>query len=292
MKKIPKKILGLLGLILVAVMTIVAVALPGTEVLATSSVTDTIVVRVVGEVPNVAITGPEDKSVFVSPKRTISYDYENVKNVKITVDYIDGEGKLHAYVIEDFAPSDNFGSGTVKLDLSDDRFGYGEYVVRIFGEGKEGEPVENAISFSYYPFTAEIEDNEETGNPKVVLDYDDENDDIEKFEINIYDKDGNLVQPSPVTVTPPSKWTDIPFADYNLPEGKYRIEITAYKGSEALHKVVLYYDYKPIPVPDTGSFLRNLNISKADFLISALIIFFAISLGSIVFIVRRKNTRK
>ncbi|MBR2998269.1 hypothetical protein IKF34_00615 [Candidatus Saccharibacteria bacterium] len=295
MKRIPKKVVGLFGLLAVIVVTIFAAAIPGTGVLATStsSVTDTIVVRVIEAGPSVIITSPKNGGVSTSPSQTVSYDYENVTRIKITVDYIDKDGKLHAYIIDDFATDAQAGSGKVDLDLTDERFSYGEYIVRIFAIDDKGVTKEDAVKFSYYPFTATIEDNDETGDPDVVLDYDKDNDDIERFEINIYDEDGNLVKPSPIKATPPTDRVGLPFADYNLPKGKYRIEISAYKGSDELYnKVILYYDYTPIPLPNTGSFLKNLNISQSDFIISALIIFFAISLGSIVFIVKQKNARK
>jgi len=293
MRRIPKKILGLFGLILVIAVTIFAATIPSAGVLATSNVTETIVVRVVEPGPGVLITSPKNGEKIITPTQTVTYDYENVVKVKITVDYYDKDGKLHAYIIDEFATDKETGSGEIDIDLLDERFGYGEYIVRIFGEDKKGVTDEDAVKFSYIPFTATLEDNDETGDPDVVLDYDKENKGIERFEINIYDKDGKLINPSPIIVIPPEDRGSLPFADYNPPKGTYRIEVNAYNGNDALYKTVtLYYDYNPIPVPDTGSFLKDLNISKADFLISALIIFSTISLGSIVFIVRRKNTRK
>ena len=293
MKRIPKKILGLFGLLLVAVMTIVAAALPGTGVQAVSSVTDTIVVRVVGYGPDVSITEPESGSVFLDPERTIEYDYEHVTNLQIIVDYTDKDGKIHAYIIDDYAPDKEAGNGKFTLDLSEERFGYGEYIVRIVGESKSGEPAQSAIKFSYYPFIADVEEDEDSGDPTVILDYDDDNEDLEVIEINVYDGDGKLVKFSPVKVKPTDKDATLPFADNNLPKGKYKIVVTAYNGEDKLFKeVTLYFDYDPIPVPNTGNFLQKLNISKADYLITSLLVFFAISLVSITFVIRKKNTRK
>ena len=58
---------GLLGLGLVAVMTIIAASLPGSEAAAveTNSVTDTIVVRVVGKDPLIEITSDQDGKEIV-----------------------------------------------------------------------------------------------------------------------------------------------------------------------------------------------------------------------------------
>ena len=79
MKKTKKRVLGLLGLGLVAVTTIFAASLPGPEAAAveTNSVTDTIVVRVVGKDPLLEITSDQDGKELVQQTQIFSFDYYN-----------------------------------------------------------------------------------------------------------------------------------------------------------------------------------------------------------------------
>ena len=88
MKKTQKRILGFFGLMTVAVMTVVAVAIPNPGVSAVSGVTDTVVIRVVGDSPNVNIGGIEPGTVTINPQKDLTIAYENVGKVRIE-QYID-----------------------------------------------------------------------------------------------------------------------------------------------------------------------------------------------------------
>ena len=59
MKKTQKKAFGILGLLLVIVMTIFAAIIPGPGATALSSVTDVVEIRVVGTGPHVEFTNPK-----------------------------------------------------------------------------------------------------------------------------------------------------------------------------------------------------------------------------------------
>ena len=86
MKKTEKRVLGLLGLILVAITTIFAAFLPGPEASATdsgTSVTDTIQVRVVGNSPAVEIVGVTDGEKVVFPDLSF--------NIKERTFYVQGK---------------------------------------------------------------------------------------------------------------------------------------------------------------------------------------------------------
>lgn len=105
MKKAHKKVLGILGLLVVAAMTCAAIMMPSSEAsAATTSVTDTIVVRVVGSVPKVDIRGITNGAIYVNPSRAFSVDYENVDNVKVYLDYTDLEGTTTSEIIDEFNP--------------------------------------------------------------------------------------------------------------------------------------------------------------------------------------------
>ncbi len=293
MKRTHKRILGFFGLTLVAITTVFAASLPTPEANAVTTLTDTISVRVVGAVPDVNLISPEPGSEMVSPSQTIAFDYENVETVTITLKYTDVDGNEYEYILQTYDTDYEAGSITYNLDLSEANYGYGEYVVTISGDGFDGVKDEDSLSFSYYPVVAESREDEDTGLIYVDLEY--EGDDgtgtgeVAKIEINVYDEDGNLVTPlSPITVTPPETSVEIPFSDYDLPSGTYKIEVVAYddEDNELYRAYTLYIVYEAIPVPDTGALFKNLNIAQADYLITGLIAFFAFGLFGIFFIAK------
>ncbi|MBR0479758.1 hypothetical protein IJJ49_00620 [Candidatus Saccharibacteria bacterium] len=296
MKRTHKRILGFFGLTLVAITTVFAASLPTPEANAVTTLTDTISVRVVGAVPDVNLISPEPGSEMVSPSQTIAFDYENVETVTITLKYTDVDGNEYEYILQTYDTDYEAGSITYNLDLSEANYGYGEYVVTISGDGFDGVKDEDSLSFSYYPIVAESREDEDTGLIYVDLEY--EGDDgtgtgeVAKIEINVYDEDGNLVTPlSPITVTPPETSVEIPFSDYDLPSGTYKIEVVAYddEDNELYRAYTLYIVYEAIPVPDTGALFKNLNIAQADYLITGLIAFFAFGLFGIFFIAKKQK---
>ena len=204
MKKHTKKAFGLFGLLLVVATTIFAATLPSPEVNAATT-SDTLVVRVVGETPHVEFTNLTDDETFLTPVHSFEYIYDNVETVTIILEYTDTDGVTHEYVLESIDADYYPGSGTIDLDLSDPEYGYGDYVIRITGDHQIAASDEDSYSFSYYPFTAEVEEDDETDNANVILDYDDSTE-IERIEIVVLDENGNPVPDLPtITVTPPEK---------------------------------------------------------------------------------------
>ena len=284
MKKTKKRVLGLLGLVLVIVTTIFAAFLPGPEASAEggiTSVTDTISVRVVGSVPDILNVKPINGSVFIYPDQDLSFDYENVEYLTITIRYTDKDDVEHIIPLLEKDDPESFvdyipGSYSTPLDLLAEDYGYGEYRVEIVGIGFNDVKDFETVEFALYPVVGEAN---EADDGKVYLDlqYDTENENINTIGINIYDENGNLVNVlSPITVNTPDMRVELPFAENNLPTGNYRIEITAYNAKgEALYKpYITYYYYEMIPVPNTGALFSNLNISRTDYLVTGLIIFF------------------
>ena len=102
MKRTHKKIFGFCGLLLVAAMTVFAAFLPGPETQAadTTSVTDTIQVRVVGAVPKVDITGIDNREVITSPHQFFTMDYENSHTVILTLRHTDLDGNVQEYELD------------------------------------------------------------------------------------------------------------------------------------------------------------------------------------------------
>lgn len=305
MKKTKKRVLGLLGLVLVAVTTIFAAFLPGPEASAeaTSSITDEIVVRVVGSQPDILNIKPENGSIFVQPKQNLSFDYENVEYLKITIYYTDKDGVTHEieFLKKDRDDPESFvdyiaGKYSQPLDLFDENFGfgYGEYRVHIEGIGFNNVTDYEDITFSFYPVYGTVEDTDDDLT-YLHLHYDTTNPDIKTIGIKIYDEDGNLVNSiSPITVDSPNTEVELPFSENDLATGNYRIEITAYGiGGVALYKpYITYYYYEVLPAPNTGGIFKNLNISRVDYLVTGLLIFLSAAVLGIIFVNKGKNNKK
>lgn len=119
MKRAHKKVLGIFGLLVVIVMTCVAIIMPSSKASATTSITDTIVVRVVGSVPNIDIRGITNGAVYVNPSRAFAIDYENVEDVTITLEYTDLSGTTTSEVIDRFKPDYEPGTENYLIRLVD-----------------------------------------------------------------------------------------------------------------------------------------------------------------------------
>lgn len=100
MKKTHKKIVGFLGLLTVVAVTAVAILLPAPETQATSSVTDTITVRVVNESPDVRIDGLPDGEVITLPVQTFFVYYNNVDTVTLKLTHTDLYGTTVEYDLD------------------------------------------------------------------------------------------------------------------------------------------------------------------------------------------------
>lgn len=301
MKKTKKRILGLLGLILVIVTTVFAMFLPNpnASAMGPNTVTDIITVKVIGETPSVNITSPiESGQKFVKAADIdLSFGYENIERAAITISYTDKDNNMVTYEAADLVIDDVNGDNTLNLESIGALRGYGEYVVTVRGYGSlEGVYDEDSTEFLFYPVYGEAYEDKDDGLTYLDLTYDTENEDIKKIVVKIYDENGNLVESiSPITVTPPDTKVELPFSEKDLASGKYVIRITAYGADdEALYKYYttsIDYEMEVVPVPDTGAIFEKLNISKADYLISSLLIFFTVAIIGIVFVFRDRNRK-
>lgn len=187
---------------------------------------------------------------------------------------------------------------TVNIDSSS--YNYGKYVVVAHGVGANGVYDEDLVSFWYLPVYPEITIDDDTGEYYADLEYEADdgtsecNGDVVTVTINIYDSEGNLVEEvSPVTVTQPDTHVRLPMTDHpGITSGTYTAEVIAYdENGEMLYEpYYVEFEYEAIPVPDTGRFFQNLNISKEDYLVTGLIMFFVI--GVVAFGVISKNGKK
>lgn len=295
MKKTHKRLLGFAGLTLVAAMTVFAAFMPGPGAVAANSVTETVVVRVLSQTISVDITNPKNGEETVQTNQIIKFDYNNAKTITINIKHTAEDGTETTGVIN-YTPEEGSISGSVPINLYEE-YGYGDFIIEIEATNADGFSDRDAIEFTLVPITGEAEQDENTDDVNVDLNYDTENPDIDYIEINVYDKSGNLIRSvSPVRVPRPTTSAKLPFAENNIPDGEYIIEITAMdiNGNpiQPPYRTGLDYKVSAIPVPDTGAAFAGLNISKSDYLITGLIIFFLVGIFGAVFISKKAHDKK
>ena len=298
MKRKHKKVVGFLGLIAVAVVTVVAALLPTPNTQATTAVTDTITVRVVDNTPEITMISPADGAEFTYPNQEISFDYEDSDTVTATLYYTDNAGEEYTYVLTGLNPDFEPGSETLASDLS--FYGYGDFTLTVKGEGLDGVYDEQVTHFSYIPVKPTATEDSNTHDVKVHLDYDPENTDIQKIVIEVKDENGNPVSGlDPVTVYAPETDTTLDFSDADLPAGTYVITVTTYDGEgniiyQTYTLKIIYEGPKEIPLPDTGGLFAGMDISTTDYLITGIVIFSMIAIAGIMMLAgkREKKTAK
>ena len=307
MKK-TKKILGLLGLVIVVITTIFAALLPNPEASAvgTTSVTDTIVIQVVGNTPDVKIVEPKSEGgeeiIFVSPNQEIGITWEKVASVSVELTYTDKDGAEHNYILDQFEPGDEAGSANYNLDLLENNYGYGEYVITVAGVSDDGVRVEDKVQFYLYPVIGEAKESEDDESINLNLDYDTEGDSVNTIIVNIYDENGDIARSlSPIEISSPTTQINLPFSDKDLPTGNYYAEVIAYdQNGEALYLpyiIDFHYESSPVVVPvpntaDTGMLLIDTNVSRTDYLITSLIVFLIVSTFGIMFVIKDGSKKR
>ena len=310
MKKTQKKIVGLFGLVLVVAMTIIATFLPSPGASALSTLTDNITVVVVSNEPSATISSPASGETFLTPEHDIVIDYSHLNSYKIIVTYTDINGvETTETYVEENAPAEH-GPASYDFRSIAERYGYGDYVITLEAEGDDGSALGDSIEFQYIAIEAEPSKDEETGKTYVDLDFDQDQESltedlkIDYIIINVYDKDGNIVESmSPITIKPPVGRVEIPFGE-DMPAGDYILVAQPYNAAgEEYNTVVMKVTYdgeeeeeeEDIVVPDTadtGGLFKNLNISRTDYLITGIGVFLVVGIGSIIFMSKRGKTNK
>lgn len=293
MKKKTKNFLGILGLSVVALLTGIAINVPSPDAIATSSITDTITVRVVSSDASVGITSPPNNAVFVDPNQKLNFNYANIEDLVITLYVTDANNIQHEYPIYsrgdlDYQP----GEEEILLDLTE--YGYGDYIIEAEGNGFGEAFSSDSVAFKYVPMTADLEQKDD-GSYWEHLTYD--HSVVQSVKIEIFKADDpNMTNPLwSNEYSNGEKDVKLPFGeDENVSEAqKYIIRITPYSYGPIktpLYKPILQeLETENIIVPDTGAFFKGLNISRADYLITGLVIFAAFAAFAFVFTMKRRK---
>ena len=315
MKKTHKQIFGCFGLGLVAAMTAVAIALPSPQASAISTVTDTLQVRVVGDTPMADTPVATDShgnvieqgSEISDPVLNFVTNYENIEYLRfnLTYTYTNPDGTTSTKVYEnifderftDYYP----GTAEDSLDLTDEMFnidgshGYGHYTLEAIGVGYAGAEDSKPFEFSLAPFEASAEQNESTGMIDVNVDNINK-DDVKTIEI--YDGDKKI---GTVTVGEGGEGgSDDEIFKYiptdTTTERDIHITIVA-KDADGniiyISKVIIvHFDPLKVPhsgAPDTGGLFKDLNISREDYLITGLIVFFIVGIVGLGVVARGRR---
>lgn len=300
MKRTHKIVLGFFGLMMVAAMTVFAATIPIPEAQATTSFTDTITVTVVGTRVMVDIVNPENGVTLFHHDQELRIDYQNTNSITLTGVYKDANNVEHSFTI-DTVPTTGDTAGTVPVPLNLNNYGYGQYTITAVGDGTDGTPATDFITFKYVPLDINIPDPNPTDEVPIDLEYDFDN--VCSVDINVYLGNVLIAPPSPIHVEAPTTHVVIPLD--KLESGQYTIVATPYDCPSDPDDEPKPLPFGPttdfnvdkdedIPVPDTGGQFFGMNISKTDYLLTAIIVFFAFGLLSLWIVIkgRRSNKRR
>lgn len=249
--------------------------------------TDTINVRVVGSVTNVKFKKPSENTITTNDMISFAFDYENASSARLALSYTNKNGDTVSLPDYESYPDLDYGAGTENGSFNIPAHGlsYGKYVLSLYAKGAEGTEVfYDSVSVEYIPVIAEAEQNEDDG--LVDLDLSDFTDEVEKVDIYV---DGELI--ATVDKKDFDETVKLDFGERT--SGEYKIEVIAKDAeNKTLYKAYeINVHYEGLEAPNTGFFFQGLNISKEDYLITGLIIFFVF--GVVAFgIVARGSKRK
>ena len=306
MKKTHKKAIGVFGLVLVAAMTFVAAGIktPGASAVGASA-TDTITVRVIGDVPKVNFDDPGEKVDTVDPNQSFKIDYENVESIEVKLDYTNTAGVTTTFVLSD--PSDpaynpNFAPGSLVQNLKLSNYGVGTFLLSVKGLGHDGVTATDILTRKFSNIISNLEIGDD-GEVYANIEYNQE--EVKSGEITVFvdGKDTGTRLKIPEDIQ--GGRVKIPLDD-DLTAGEYTVSIgiVAYDadGNE-LPGIVIENNGVDIEIadipdtnapdsPDTGGLFRSLNISKEDYLITGLIVFFVFGIVAFGIVARNRKNRR
>lgn len=300
-----KQLLGFGGLALVVAMTAFATTLPTGAVSGATGDVE-IVVQVIGTNFETKINSPDDGAVYSDSKIDFSEFHAHAYEVNYILQQLNPDGTVAeswALTEHDIHGTDISGSTDFTLDLND-YGGTGVYVFRSIITGETGTQKEDAVQFTYAAIDAD-QDDVKADSEKVTfkVSY---TSGIKSLTYQLRDKDGNpigekFVANTSTPATGGSANLSIDLTKLGLTSGTYTIYIEGYDEFDAAGDLIdtasVKFNYVtpepgPTPTPDTpgtGAIMSALNISRADYVITGLIGFVAISIVALIIIRRSKR---
>ena len=266
-----------------------------------------------------------DGNLVTNPIYNLRLLYNGVKNISLKVinrDYIDPvfQGNI-LYEGEIWFMEGDYNSGVEDFVLNLDNLGgYGNFTFEVTAMDSNGVPVENAFFMMYRKsknnivdggyIEADSEDGEAEVDMNVDIDanmvvtirteiYDPNGElarvviaDMETGDVHVCDKDENLIFTIPNGAKKDDEKLKIPFGGLEYGEYVANVFYLNQDGEPVgdIYKYTVGYfsgSSVPVPVPDTGSFLKSLNISREDYLITGALVFVVIGIAAFI-VVKRK----
>lgn len=294
-----KNILGILGLIAVAIITAIASTMPapGANAADNLAASTTIVVNVVNDrVPTASITNPSDGDIVTNNNINVNFDFTNSDAAVLTVknNTTGDTGEIPVTLETDS------GSASVPVDLDEyGSFGNFTFTVKTTADDYFAE---DSVNIDYV--VLDVEDAGKAENDDPIIDIVKYSDKIDILLIQAYKQsDGEPLfdpeSPQLIAELNADGTIVLPFEDNNAENGKYLIIVTGYTVDEGgnpdveigMDSVLIDYqrEEEPIVVPDTGELLKNLNISQTDYIITGVIVFMIITGGVLVYMKKSRR---
>lgn len=319
MKGKKKQFLGFVGLASVFAMTAVAYTLPAPGAAAQDL---NISVTVTAEEGSARIVSPAPGAVLTDRDAVVSVSYNKMSTLSTSLKCTNSEGNEVFNEAKDVTLTETTGVENMTFTLPESvTVGGASCVANMEAKGLDGLTYPDSVNFTFRamsvpnPGTEEKPNkpgNEDCKEGETCGDVDDDNNpvvdvnvskDVHQVSVQVYDTDGNPVfvdkngNPTPILTTKDAfkdgKVTiTLPMAEYNAKPGKYVAYFTATNSNNDVISVNEYwFEYMPkVETPGTGSILKDLNLSRADYLVAGLAAFGVVA-GFATYLVFRKSRR-
>ena len=299
MQKAKKQLLGFGGLAFVVALTAFASTLPAGATTVKGNVD--IQVQVYNVNFETIINSPLDGKVYNSPEIDFSETHSHAFRVDYVLQRLNADGTVaETYALDEYTVigEDVSGNTNFKLDMNN-YGGPGVYVFRSTITSSAGTKKEDAVQFIYAAISAN-QDDVVTTPTKVdfTVNYSAGVKSLKYVLRNSQGADitGMFTANTKAPEEGGSQVLSIDLTELGLDAGEYTIYIEGYDGfdggGELIDTASVNFRYSPDApnVPDTGSLLSALNISRADYLITGLVCFTIISVLALVVI--KKSHKK
>lgn len=299
MKIARKHALGLGCLAIVGAITAFAFTLPTGAVSVGGAVE--IMVEVYSSNAETQINKPQDGEIFSEPKITFSETHSHAKSVSYYLTKLNPDGTVASKVeITDQKIEGTDVSGTTTFDLDmNDYGGTGVYVFESKLIGVDDTTHTDHVQFTYAAISAEDPTVSDSGaEVSYRVKY---SSGVKSLTYQLFDEKNNAIsEPITINTTDPEAGgymdIDIDVTNLDLKSGKYQILTVGHSEKDGAGQTIgtdlvsFNYTAPDSPdVPDTGSLLAALNISRADYLITGIIGFTAISVAALFIVMKSKR---
>ncbi len=294
-----KHLLGLGCLAIVGAITAFATTLPTGAVSTGGSVN--IMVEVYASSSETIIHKPQDGEIFNTPTITFSETHSHAKLVKYYLKKLNIDGSVAwTKEIEDqrIEGSDVNGTTTFDLDMTENG-GPGNYIFESDLVGSDNVPLKDSVRFTYAAIQAEDPTVSPTGaSVSYRVNY---TSGVKSLTYQIFDANDKAVsEPINVNTTDPENGghmdIEIDVTNLDMASGKYKILTIGFGEEDGagmnIGSSIVTFDYTSPDspnVPDTGSLLAALNISRSDYLITGIVGFTAISIAALFIVLKSKK---